>query len=160
VSDDLREAFDKLSGDLREAFGAVRASVEGIDRRLAEVERRLDRGRRSRSRPPSQPQLRVVQPDEVRDERSARSITAAILAGASERQRLRTGLSHRDVRDQLRVRKDAIGTLGYNLMLVFAAAQPTRDKQVTYAACAIGELTLAFEDRDKKMKKVQPRESV
>ncbi len=117
-----------------------------------EVERRLDR---RRSQPPSQPHLRVVAPDEAHDDRSARSLTSAILGGASEKQRLRTGLSHRDVRDQLRVRADALGVLGYNLMLAFAASQPTREKQVTYAAYAIGEMTLVFEARDEKKKKVR-----
>lgn len=152
MKEDLLEAFGKLSEDLRASFSALRESVEGLDRRLVEVERRLDK-RRSRQPQQPPPQLRVVQPDEVRDERSARSISAAILAGASERQRLQTGLSHRDVRDRLlRDRADALGALGYNLMLAFAAAQPTRAKQVTYAACAIGELTLAFEERAKQAK--------
>jgi hypothetical protein len=147
--DELRELLGLLRDDVRESLGALRESVDGLERRLAEVERGLDRRRRSQ---PQQPRLRIVREDEVHDERTARSFTAAILAGASERQRVRTGLTHRDVRDRLRARADALGALGYNLMLAFAAAQPTRDKQVTYAACAIGELTLAFEVHDEKKK--------
>lgn len=121
-------------GDLREDF-------EALKRRVADLERRVDGRRR--------PELRVVRTDEAHDERSARSIVAAILAGASERQRNRTGFTHRDVRERLR---DWADVLGYGLMLAVAAAQPTRDKQVTYAAYAIGELTIMIEDRDAKKK--------
>jgi hypothetical protein len=112
--------------------------IEELREQIAELEKRVVALERVKRRP----ELRVVRSEEE-EERVALSSIGAILSGGSERQRVRTGLTHRDVCERLR----GWTPVGYSLMLAFGAAQPTPAKQINFAAAAIGEITLLLEEK-------------